>query len=210
MHIFDPRLILSIPIAYSIFRKCVASQRAVDIYVNKTIAVKSRDKILDIGCGPGDILENLPIDVDYTGYDIDENYINKAKAKYGDRGNFICKRVSEISLSDEIGSFDIVLASGLLHHLSDTEAIHLFNLAKTILKPNGRLITLDCCYTPNQNSIARWIISKDRGEYVRNEEGYASLANQVFSDVKKEVHHNLLRIPYTHIIMECTKINASD
>ncbi len=41
---------------------------------------------------------------------------------------------------------------------------------------------------------------------MRNEEGYESLARQVFSDVTTFLRHDLPEIPYTHIIMEC--VNA--
>ncbi|OQW90969.1 MAG: hypothetical protein BWK78_05800, partial [Thiotrichaceae bacterium IS1] len=84
------------------------------------------------------------------------------------------------------------------------EALQLFRLAQSALKPEGRLITLDGVYTNDQSRLARWIISKDRGQFVRTEEGYSLLARQVFSNNQIVIRHDLLWIPYTHIIMECS------
>lgn len=42
-------------------------------------------KILDLGCGPEDILAYLP-DVEYWGYGISEAYIAQAKTRFGNGG----------------------------------------------------------------------------------------------------------------------------
>ena len=42
---------------------------------------KNNLKILDIGCGPAQILEHIP-ECDYYGYDIDSRSIQSAKKKY--------------------------------------------------------------------------------------------------------------------------------
>ena len=71
--------------------------------------------------------------------------------------------------------------------------------------PGGRFVTLDGCFTNDQSWIARRMLKADRGEHVREEPAYISLAKQAFSDVHSVVHHNLLRVPYTHIILTCTR-----
>jgi SAM-dependent methyltransferase len=107
--------------------------------------------------------------------------------------------VEKFSLSD----FDLVLATAVLHHLDDDEAVQLFEVAREVLKPGGRLITLDGCFVADQSSITRFILSRDRGRYVRTKDAYLSLAQKSFKDVQLSIHHDLIRIPYTHIIMEC-------
>jgi len=46
-------------------------------------------------------------------------------------------------------------------------------------------------------------VSRDRGQYVRESAEYAMLAAQVFPEVRSFVRHDLLRIPYTHVILQC-------
>lgn len=159
-------------------------------------------KILDIGCGPAGILDYLP-DAEYWGFDISEEYIIHAQKKFGNRGNFQCK---QIQLSDltHLPPFDVVLALGLLHHLDDVAATAIIQLASIALKANGRLITLDPCFDPSQNRIARFLVHNDRGQNVRDKDGYNALARKVFASIQVEVRHQSW-IPYTHCIMTCQK-----
>jgi 2-polyprenyl-3-methyl-5-hydroxy-6-metoxy-1,4-benzoquinol methylase len=160
-------------------------------------------KILDIGCGPADILSYLP-DVDYWGFDISEEYIQHAKKKFGSRGNFHCQLL-ELSDLSELPAFDIVLALGVLHHLDDSSAAFIMRLASEALKPGGRLLTIDPCLEPSQNQIARFLIRRDRGQNVRDKVGYQEIAQTAFDAPKVEVRHKAW-IPYTHCFMECQKL----
>lgn len=195
--------LLSHPAMYKFFTYMVGANKFRQFYVNQFIRPKIGDSILDIGCGPADILEHLP-DVNYIGFDINAAYIDSAKKKFCRKGDFFCDRVSE-AIIDEHKSFDIVLANGVLHHLGDDEVMMLFNLAFKALKPGGRVITLDGCYTTTQSSASRYLLSKDRGKYIRTKDAYVKLASTVFSNINVSLYENMLRIPYTHIILECKK-----
>ena len=48
-------------------------------------------------------------------------------------------------------------------------------------------------------------VSRDRGEFVRRREDYVRLAEGCFARVESFVRHDLLRIPYTHLIMRSHK-----
>jgi len=197
----DIRSVLAFPAAYSLFSNLIGGRACSLNYVEKHIRPRDGDKILDIGCGPCDILEYLPR-VEYLGFDMNQKYIENATKRFGNRGTFVCKKLSR-ELSEELSAFDIILATGVLHHLDDDEAIQLFELALSTLKPGGRLITLDGCYMKGQSWIATLILSKDRGKYVRTKDEYVSLASKQFKNVRVSIHDDLIRIPYTHIIMEC-------
>ncbi len=197
------RSILSIPAVYGLFGKLIGGSHSGTTLVKEYIRPKAGDKLLDIGCGPGDILRYLPENVEYTGFDASHQYIEAAQKRYGNRATFICEQVNTTNLK-EPSHFDIVLAIGILHHLDDAEALQLFKIAHAALKNGGRLITMDGVFMEKQSPIARWIISKDRGQNVRTQEGYFELASQVFPNISNDIRHNLLRIPYTHFILECT------
>ena len=161
------------------------------------------DKILDIGCGPADVLNYLP-SVNYTGLDISPEYICSAKKRFGSKGRFCCGDVGLAPIEGEQGTFDLVLATGVIHHLDDVQAARLFDMARLALRPSGRLVTYDGCYVPQQSRIARWLLAKDRGKFVRTREEYLRLAATRFSKVESHLRHDLLRVPYTHLIMRCS------
>ena len=158
---------------------------------------------MDIGCGPGGFLDYLP-DVDYTGFDFNEAYIATAKKRYGDRGKFVLAAVGDEKAGNYTG-FDLVMGNGLLHHITDEEASNVFQIASAALGDTGRFLTLDGVFTDEQSGIARYLVSRDRGRHVRAEAEYVRLAREVFPNVKSRIIDGKLRIPYTHIVMECSK-----
>ena len=198
------RKILELSSVFAVFQNLVGGHRARSRLVTEFINPSSDAKILDIGCGVGAILNYLPGSVQYVGYDLNPRYITSAQKKYKDRGQFFCARVTDAA-HKHIGEFDIVLAIAILHHLNDQEARHLIKSAHQQLKSGGILFTIDGIFVANQNVIARYLISKDRGQHVRSPEGYMNLTKHVFSQVEGTILTDLLRVPYTHYVMRCTK-----
>lgn len=188
---------------YSLFARIIGATRGRQVYVQEHVRPRAGDRILDIGCGPADILEALPA-VEYHGFDLSSDYIESARKRFGTRGQFYVETVSADLLKKYAG-FDLVLATGVLHHLTDAEAIDLFQVARTALKPGGQLVTLDGCFVDAQSPIARHLLRRDRGQFVRTQPEYLRLASGVFRKVESHLTHSLLRIPYTHIIMKCSK-----
>lgn len=195
------RGLLSHPSIYDLFQDMVGADRWRHDFVSRFVHPLINDRVLDIGCGTARILDYLPLSIAYYGFDASRDYIDAAIRHYGKRGEFICANVDEARLG-VLGPFDLVLASGVLHHLDDHQAIALMKLAHTGLKPGGRLITIDPCLAPGQNPLARFMIVRDRGQNVRDAEGYRALPGNIFSQVTGSlVHRNW--IPYTHWVMEC-------
>jgi len=194
--------VFSLPAAYQSFQKMVGKN-----YHGRLLAEHAQsspgEKVLDIGCGPGHILESLS-GASYTGFDVSPGYIEAAQKRFGQRGRFWCSDVGLAAIEQERGTFDLVLAIGVLHHLDDERAAKLFELARLALRPDGRLVTCDGCFVPEQSRIARWALEKDRGKFVRPREEYVRLAAVCFPKVEARVRHDMLRIPYTHLIMRCS------
>lgn len=195
------RSVLSIPVVYESFQKAVGSSRVrrqlVETYINPRPGLR----VLDVGCGPGDLIKYLP-GVDYAGTDLSTAYIESARRRFGDRGRYFAGRVSDLDPA-ELGQFDVVIAKSVLHHIDEDEALHLFDSASRVLAEGGRLVTLDAAYTPDMSRASRFVVSRDRGQSILTPAGYEALARRAFAEVDVAVHHDLLRIPYTHVFMSC-------
>jgi len=105
----------------------------------------------------------------------------------------------------DVKHFDFILAMGLLHHLNDKESSELFQLGLSSLKYGGKMIFLDGVFTSDQGRLARFILKKDRGKYVRTETQYKTLAQKHFTKVESIVLSDLFYIPYTACILTCRK-----
>lgn len=196
------RALLSAPRLYSGFQALMGARRFRSRFVSEFVRPSAGMNVLDIGCGPADILAHLD-GVNYWGFDISRTYIARAQARFGDRGSFRCKVLSLEDLQ-ALPSFDVVLAIGVLHHLDDEQALELLTTARRALKVGGRLLTVDPCFVPGQNPVARFIIEHDRGQNVRGEHAYEALMTRVFESPSVEVRDQAW-VPYTHCYMEGTK-----
>jgi SAM-dependent methyltransferase len=196
------RSVLAVPAAYNLWWNVVGGPRSAKVLVNEYLRPEVGARVLEIGCGPGTIVGYLP-QVSYLGFDLSPQYIAMARKRFP-QAQFVCERVSQFSLPTQ-QSFDAVLALGVVHHLDDQEAVQLFQIARDALKSGGKLITVDGVWTNDQSPAARWFLERDRGEHIRNEVEYVNLASQVFANVRASVRHNLIRIPYSHLILECVR-----
>lgn len=196
------RSILSSPAVYTLFQNLMGARSGWRKITEDYMEAKTGHIVLDIGCGPADVLDYLP-QVQYWGFDISPEYIEQASRKHGSRGRFYCKLFERSDL-DELPKVDVALLSGVLHHLDDGDAHELLDLVAMALKPGGRLVTVDPCLSPDQNPVARFLIERDRGRNVRDEAGYSDLVQSRFADSRVEIVHRAW-IPYTH----CFTVNKS-
>jgi cyclopropane fatty-acyl-phospholipid synthase-like methyltransferase len=197
----DPRQFLSNSSIYSAFQARLQKANSRARVQESFLRIKPGQRVLDIGCGPADILAYLPDGVDYHGYDSEPNYIATARDRYAGRGSFAIRDVSSDTV-DDIGTFDVVMALGVVHHLSDADADILFATAAKVLRQDGHVVTLDPAFLKGQSPIARLLATLDRGEHVRTPDLYLSIARRHFQQVSATVLHDLIAVPYTHCILE--------
>jgi SAM-dependent methyltransferase len=197
------RAVLSAPVIYDYLQNIMGAEQVRRELVDEFIRPDGGCRILDLGCGTAEILHYLPSNIEYWGFDISPEYISAAKKRFGSRGHFHCGLLTESDLAS-LPRFDRVLALGVLHHLENEEVKVFFTLVKESLNSDGWVVTIDPCLAIGQNSIARYLILKDRGQNVREADAYASLAQISFSRVEARLRHRKW-IPYTHWIMECAK-----
>lgn len=202
------RSILGRPWVYRLMKRLIGADRFQDAFAAQYLDVRPGQRVLDVGCGPWGCLDMLG-DVDYLGIDISAEYIEHARRHSGGRGRYEVASASQLrELAEE--PFDLVIAVGLLHHLDDDEARSLLDDSAHLLRSGGRLVTLDNVYTEEQSAIARFLISRDRGQNVRDRGGYEALGDNLFGSIEADIRDDLLRIPYTHIIIRWSSPTASE
>lgn len=194
--------------AYELLQRLLGSGTARRRFVEEILRPRPGDRLLDVGCGAGGLLDVLPPEVGYTGYDLSRHYVEAARRRHGARGEFHCARAG--SPPEELlgGGFDIVVAKSLLHHLDDGEAGELMELAGRALRPGGLLVTFDPVFHPGQSLLARGVIAFDRGARVRTPEGYRALVAGAGRFVIEEagVLTDLARIPYSHFFLRARRV----
>jgi 2-polyprenyl-3-methyl-5-hydroxy-6-metoxy-1,4-benzoquinol methylase len=194
--------LLAFPRIYRAFQGLLSKQGAADVVISRYLRPVSGASLLDVGCGPGTLLQFLS-DVNYTGIDRNERYISEAQERYGTRGRFILGDVRDVPKLG-LPPFDMITMFGLLHHLDDSQAAELMAAARPLLRAGGRLVTTDPCFIARQNPIAWALARADRGRNVRRADAYQTLAASAFPHVELHVRDDLLRLPYNHAIMVCS------
>jgi len=131
------RALLARPALYDALQALLGAERGRAHFVASFVRPQPGDRVLDVGCGTARILDHLPAGAQYWGYDISEPYIDAARERYGARGKFFCRPLDERELAG-LPKFDIVLATGVLHHLDDAAASGFLRLARSALADGGR------------------------------------------------------------------------
>jgi SAM-dependent methyltransferase len=195
---------LKFPFLYNLFQDAIGGNALRRKFIQSHVRAKPGDKVIDIGCGPAQILPWLP-EVDYLGFDVNRAYIASAKRTHAGKGTFVVGDTKSVWDDSRFKDADIVIGLGILHHLGDNDAAHCIRFAHHALKQGGRFVSLEACWVSNQGFLSKYIMSKDRGQNVRTEQMYRQLAGTVFEKVDAWVDTKPMRIPYVTVVLECQK-----
>ena len=198
--------IISIPWIYNLVQLVAGARMYRDTMCKDYIKPFDGCKILDIGCGTGEYIhhiEQYTKNFEYYGFDGEGVYIEYGKKLFEGRPNihFYHKILTDDTVK-EFNNFDIVIATGVMHHLDDPIVLSMLQSAKLALKPGGRLITYDPGKYDDMNNIERFFVKYDRGRSIRFEREYAALVGKIFTNFKsytpKVTYFNV-----RNVIFEC-------
>jgi len=200
------RSILALPWVYRLFVHIFKSEASTRWFINDVLRLRDGQKLVDIGCGPADILDRLPR-IEYVGLDISDVYIQAARAKFNTRSEakFLSGCVEDWARDPLTREADLVLTNGVLHHVDDDDARKILEFAYRALKEDGRFIFYEPCYLIRQSGISTYFMSRDRGQNIRTEQQWKELASSIFPAVSTNIVTGVNRLGYVCMVGQCRK-----
>lgn len=102
------------------------------------LGVSERDRILDYGCGTGNLLELLAERFGLvSGFDPSERSLERARERAPEAALY----ASEAAIPE--AAFDVVILSGVLHHVPPAERRNVLAMVYEKLAPGGRLVIFE-------------------------------------------------------------------
>lgn len=186
---------------YNLYQDLIGSKHFLDILIKDYIKPKQGQKILELGCGAGNVYAVFPEkNLHYLGIDYSENYIHHAMNKFPEQ-SFICADVTK-DISAE-GIFDTVFAEAIISALPDNQIVKMFGLLKKICDDNTRIIFSDMNYRDSAPKFQCFLMKHERNQFIRSKSEYVKLLTEFFVIDNISVIKHPYRIPYEKIIFEC-------
>jgi SAM-dependent methyltransferase len=195
------RSLLALGLVYRLVQFVFSEERSKKLILERYILpVGENCRVLDMGCGPGNLLSFLPSTVVYTGFDVSEEYIISAQKTFSNRDNtrFFCASSTDEQLLKAVpdDSIDVAIVHGVFHHLSDAQALEMFDLARSKVATGGKMVVLEPVWFERQSRFRRWVMSMDRGRNIKSLDGWRMFfqaGTAGWADVEVEVHPKLIR-----------------
>jgi ubiquinone/menaquinone biosynthesis C-methylase UbiE len=112
-------------------------------------------KVLDVGCGTGTQLERYAdAGAIVTGVDLSPAMLAVAADRLGGGANLICEDATNLSLAD--GSFDLVIASLLLHELAPSIRSGVLDEMARVTARDGAMLVIDYRAGPRRMGGHAW------------------------------------------------------
>jgi len=166
------------------YAKCYSEIDYCKIYIDEFIANLSGKKVLDIGCGAGQITDYLTQKgFEVIGLDFSHKLLKIAKRNFPN-SKFILADICEYEQNEQV---DGIITKDVLFHLSDENLVSVLQKFRRMIKPNGNLcIIMD--------------MPKEAGEQIFVEE----------LDEKHQIYYNYLTPEKLRDLLEKTGFNIEN
>ncbi len=206
------RKILSMGILYKTVQFVFSEKNSKKYILENIVEPAGKNcRILDLGCGPGNLVEFMPKDISYIGFDVNDNYIRTAQAANSDRDNtqFVLAQTSEMFSNPDLpdNSVDVAIVHGVFHHVTDEIASEMLELGQKKLKKGGVMLTLEPLWYEGQSSFRKWLMSKDRGKNIKDEADWKSFYQTRaadWADISFDIRGDLIRF-YDLLVTQLSK-----
>ncbi len=155
-------------------------------------------KVLEMGCGLGDVLARLEDDFETHGIDVSDYAIERAKL-HTPKSSL---RVAKVEQIGELpGPFDVIAAFHVVEHLEDPFAV--LELCARMTKPGGLLVIA----TPNTDAPfarkkgARWFANTDPTHIsLKSADEWLALVRRAGYRVRRSFSDGMWDVPYVPLI----------
>ena len=158
-------------IFYRIIQRILLKRSLYDDFL-KVLKTKNIKQIVEIGCADSIILKKLNKDINYDGFDVDDDFIEKSKKKYlkNKNYNFENKSIHKINFDKYDKEKTIILLIGVFHHVDD-DYIKIFTEKTKFFKVYG----VDAVRLNDQKFFTKILLDLDKGKFIRSEKRYKDL-----------------------------------
>lgn len=191
------------PLIYDIAQKILGGKRAYNLIQNTIREVLSNiqyDTILDVGCGTG--LFRDCFKGQYTGIDINGNYIQQARLKKS--GTFIVGDATNLPFDDEM--FDLIFTLGVLHHLDNEQSHRMLTEMMRVCKRGGHILIIDGVIPSNRLNILGYTLARlDRGRYKVYPHEFREMIDKTYKTDMSADFITKKSFPHEYVIGLCYK-----
>ncbi len=174
---------LSIPWVYDTLRPLVIGGLDYE-EVARFCAVGHGDRVLEIGCGTGQLIPFLRCQ-SYLGVDTDASALRRAKRFSSSAVRFM-EGNSWDSACEELNP-TVVLMIGLVHHISDEEFQSMVSRLKRLALQLSRIVSFESTFLQGY-PVSNLLSALDRGRFVRTPAAYEALfARTGLSVTRREI-----------------------
>jgi len=170
--------ILRIPQVYEFYINLIGGKKFFKNYADNFLAIKENQSVLELGCGPGNIIHFLPQKINYIGLDLNNDCINYCKKLFPSFDFLIKDIASDFEFNQK---FDVIFSEGVMACLSDEQIENMLKNIYKHSKKDSRIVLSDMNFCSKNSKIQNFFLKRERGKNLRSTQDFLNIYKK-FSD----------------------------